>query len=61
MILPHMSSVNLVRGQLIILSILSLESFSGIFEGGSISGGGGFAIIIVALLIGVEGLCGGLA
>jgi hypothetical protein len=45
----------------VILSILVVESATGVFEGGSTTGGGALAILLVALLIGLEGLCGGLA
>jgi battenin len=47
--------------QLCILVILASESAWGIFEGGSIDGGGNAPILIVAFLIAIEGVCGGLA
>jgi len=48
--------------QSLVLSVLALESATGIFEGGSTTGdGGALAILLVAFLIGIEGLCGGLA
>jgi len=47
--------------QFVILCILALESAFGIFEGGSITSGGPLAISLAIVLIGAEGLCGGLA